>query len=118
MIRELFQALGTLPSFKDRLKSIVTAGAILYAVNLSILAEMPSGPLDLVVSSDASRLAILSWLHSNSSGESLGCEVARNSAKWIGACDLLEQEAKKSLRPRLFLCTCGQWNHLKLVEGL
>ena len=39
MMWELFQALGTLPSFKDKLKSIVTAGAVLYAVYLSILVD-------------------------------------------------------------------------------
>ena len=55
---ELFQALGTC----QVLKSIVTAGAMLYAVCLSILTEMLSGPLDLhvVISNDARRSVISS----------------------------------------------------------
>ena len=39
-----FQSVGKQPLFKDRLNTFVTDGAILVAVSLSILAEIPSGP--------------------------------------------------------------------------
>jgi hypothetical protein len=113
MMRELFRALGTLSSFKDKLKSIVTAGAILYTVYLSILAEMSSGPFDFVVSRDA-RSVTSSWSHSNSSGKSFGCEAVWNSVKWTGACDLLKQDAKEC-KTLAFFYSCEQWNHLELV---
>ena len=39
-----FQNVGKQPLFKDRLNKFVTDGAILVAVSLSSLAEIPSGP--------------------------------------------------------------------------
>ena len=46
-----FPTVRHLPSFSDRLKSMVTAGSTLNAVHVSfsILADIPSGPFDMLV---------------------------------------------------------------------
>jgi len=50
-ILAIFHMVGKQADAIDRLNSLVTDGAILEATALSILAEIPSGPLDLAVSS-------------------------------------------------------------------
>ena len=45
-----FQDEGNTAVFIERLKSLVTEGALLYAANLSILPVMPSGPQAFVTS--------------------------------------------------------------------
>ena len=47
-----FHLLGSLPDIIDLLNNLVICGAMLYTVDLSIVAEIPSDPLALVVSSD------------------------------------------------------------------
>ena len=53
-MKESFQALGTLPTQMNKLNSWAIEGAILEAVDLNILDEMPSGPFDFEVSSPQS----------------------------------------------------------------
>ena len=55
-MHETFNLSGNSPSLMEMLNSSVTAGVILNAVSLSILAEFSSCPLALVVSSVYSRL--------------------------------------------------------------
>ena len=43
-----FQSTGNFPLFKDKLRSFVTLGVIAKAVGLSILADIPSAPVDFV----------------------------------------------------------------------
>ena len=50
-----FQSEGNEPDAIDRLKSVVRLGAIEAAVCLSITADTPSSPVDLVVSKEQSR---------------------------------------------------------------
>ena len=57
-----------MPESNERLKSFIIAGAILVAVDCSILAEMPSGPLALLGSTDWSNVRTWSTVHSHSSG--------------------------------------------------
>ncbi len=47
---DIFHAAGNWPVVIERLNSLQSEGAILVAVALSILADMPSGPLLLVTS--------------------------------------------------------------------
>ena len=54
--RDIFQLEGKEQLVIERLKSLTSTGAKLHATPLSILAEIPSGPLDLVVSSVDKRL--------------------------------------------------------------
>ena len=54
--RETFHSFGNSPSLMEMLNNSVTAGVILNAVSLSILAEMSSCPLAFVLSSVESRL--------------------------------------------------------------
>lgn len=55
MIADFFHIRGSRHFKIDRLKSFVTDGVMLVAVNFNILADTPSGPLDLVVSRDDRR---------------------------------------------------------------
>ena len=54
-IADIFHILGSLHFEIDRLKSLVTDGVMLVAVYFNILANNPSGPLDMVVSRDDKR---------------------------------------------------------------
>ena len=65
-----FQSLGTLPFLTDKLNSSVTEGAIPIAVCFSILAEIPSGPLDLETSKQVRSSHIVSSSQRSSSGGS------------------------------------------------
>ena len=47
---DVFQALGSLPVVIERLKNLVSTGAILTAVDFNILADILSGPFALLVS--------------------------------------------------------------------
>jgi len=62
--RGYFQLPGTVPLEIDRLQRSVTSSAIAKAVLLSIKAEMPSGPVALVVSKLDSSLMMSSSVHS------------------------------------------------------
>ena len=55
----------------ERLKSLVTDETMLVAVNFNILADNPSGPLDLDVSRDERRSKTSSSVQRYSSGHSL-----------------------------------------------
>ena len=52
---EVFQSDGTFPSLSDWLNSTVTDSAIQAAVCFSIWAEIPSSPIDLLVSREARK---------------------------------------------------------------
>ena len=52
---DFFHAEGRMPVVKDKLKSLVSEGAMLYAVLFSILADIPSRPVALVGSRATSR---------------------------------------------------------------
>ena len=64
----IFHMVGKQADLMDRLNSSVIDGAILGATAFSILAEIPSGPLDLVVSSLLSNHCTSSIVHRKSSG--------------------------------------------------
>ena len=64
-----FHLLGSLPDIIDLLNNLVICGAMLYTVDLSIVAEIPSDPLALVVSSDNRRSKTSSSSQRNSSGQ-------------------------------------------------
>ena len=49
---DCFQPVGIRPLWRERLNRVVTDGAILLAVDLSMRAEILSGPEDLDVSRD------------------------------------------------------------------
>ena len=66
-----FHSFGNLPKMRERLKSFVMAGAILYAVDLSILADILSGPLALEGSMVERRYVTSSTVHRRPSGMSL-----------------------------------------------
>ena len=61
-----FQASGKQPVVSDRLNSRVRLGVTEVAVPLSILAEMSSGPVDLLQSSSATKSKMSSSVHSSS----------------------------------------------------
>ena len=60
---EVFQQVGKCPSLMEILKSLARDGAMLVAVYLSILMEIPSGPLALVASKAWMYFSVpdLSW---------------------------------------------------------
>ena len=63
--RDVFQLVGKEQVIIDGLKSLTSTGATLHATPLSIFAEIPPGPFDLVVSSESNRSKISSsgeWL--------------------------------------------------------
>ena len=57
-IADVFHSVGTLPSFIDILNRIVTPLTIEGAVALSMIAETPSDPFALVVSSDSNKTEV------------------------------------------------------------
>ena len=67
-----FQASGKRPVVSDWLNRRVRLGAMEVAVPLSILAEISSGPVDLLQSSSASSLRTSSSVHNNSIGKLVG----------------------------------------------
>ena len=67
--RDVFQLKGKEQLVIERLKSLTSTGVKLHATLLSILAEMPSGPFDLVVSSVDNRPKTSSSVQRSSSGQ-------------------------------------------------
>ena len=67
-ILAIFHMVGKQADAIDRLNSLVTDGAILEATAFSILAEIPSGPLDSAVSSLFINHCTSSTVHRKSSG--------------------------------------------------
>ena len=67
-----FYSLGSFPNLIERLNNLVVAGVILLAVNFNICAEIPSGPLDLVVSMQDSNSYTSSSVHKRSCGQLSG----------------------------------------------
>ena len=61
--------MGNFPEQIDMFMSLVIPEAMLIAVHFSIVPDMPSGPLDLVVSIDESISRISSSMHRSSSGQ-------------------------------------------------
>jgi D-mannonate dehydratase len=74
---DVFQAVGNFPERIDMFMSFVIPGAMLVAVRFSIVPDIPSGPLDFVVSIDTSISRISSSTHRSSSGQdgSVGCKA-------------------------------------------
>jgi len=66
---DTFQSFGISPALMDMLKRVVTLLAIEIAVDLSILAEMLSGPDALVVLSESSKASTSSTEQRISSGQ-------------------------------------------------
>ena len=79
---------------KDKLKSLFSEGAMLYAVLSSILADIPSCPVALVGSRANSRSHTSDSEQSISSGGRGRCGGA--TWDWMGGWDLLKQFAKKT----------------------
>ena len=77
----------------EMLNNSVTAGVILNAVSLSILAEMSSCPLAFVVSSVESRLYTSSSVHRKSVGQLLGelCGRSLSVSPGRGLVEILHQ---------------------------
>ena len=59
-----------MPAVNDMLNSLVIEGVMEWAVDLSIRAEIPSGPLDFVVSRDCSIFKTSASVHNSSAGHS------------------------------------------------
>jgi len=95
MIRDAFQLPGTVPLEIDRLQRSVTSGAVTKAVLLSIKAEMPSGPVALVVSK-------LERSHSISLGHSSG-EIVIVSPTVRGVKEVLKFLPKDLIRRSTFV---------------
>ena len=87
-IVDLFHIICSRQRERDRLKSLVTDGVMLVAVNFSILADIPSGPLDLLVSKDERRSNTSSSVQRYSSGHTA------SSIPWdiIGGWEVLKHE--------------------------
>ena len=68
----VFHSLGNLPLEIDRLISLEMIGAVLSAVCFSILANMPSQPVNFVVSSRASKSNTDASVDRSYSGQSSG----------------------------------------------
>ena len=77
--RATFQSEGNFPLLRDLLNSLVRLLAMNGAVDLSILAETPSAPVDLLVSKEVIKDSILSSVHRNSSGKLDGSRLSRLS---------------------------------------
>ena len=67
---ECFHPSGNMPAVNDMLNSLVIEGVMEWAVDLSIRAEIPSGPLDFVVSRDCSIFKTSASVHNSSAGHS------------------------------------------------
>ncbi len=81
-IKDFFQRDGMVPVVRDRLKSLVIEGAILYAVFLSILADIPSCPLALDESKAANRSPTSDSEQRISSGQ-VGCREVAPGVEWV-----------------------------------
>ena len=81
-----FQQVSTLAWAIDLLNSLVTEEVMLLAVNFSILAEIPSEPVDLDTSRDARR----SKTSSSEQRRYAGGEKSKPIGGTIGVCDLLK----------------------------
>ena len=78
-IDDVFHSVGTLPSFIDILNRIVTPLTIEGAVALSMIAEIPSGPFALVVSSESNKSNTSSSVQRSSEGHSDELALANTS---------------------------------------
>ncbi len=70
---EIFQLAGKRPSGLKMLNSLVRDVAMLCAVHLSILADIPSGPQALLVSKDLMYARTSLAVQSRSSGQEIIC---------------------------------------------
>ena len=95
--RETFHSSGNSPSLMEMLNNSVTAGVILNAVSLSILAEMSSCPLAFVVSSVESRLYTSSSVQRKSVGQLSGEVCGRSLSVSLGR-ERLKFFTKEALR--------------------
>ena len=86
--RDVFQLEGKKQLVIDRLKSLTSTGAKLHATPLSIFAEIPSGPLDLVVSSASKRSKTSSSVQRSSLGQLVGSKVTKFSVDRGGSAKL------------------------------
>ena len=72
MTSDDFAVQGNDPVLIDKLNNLVTTGAIVAAVALSMRGEMPSGPLAFVTSSNVRMEKTSSSVHRSCSGQALG----------------------------------------------
>ena len=100
-IFDIFHRTGKHPDWIERLKSLVTEGAILEAVVFSVRAETPSGPFDFVVSRVSSNHCTYSTEHSSSSGHSCVLSSLSRTEKSSGGRDWLRHSPKMNLACRL-----------------
>ena len=93
-----FHILGSVPFLIQMLKSLVTDGAIEWAVAFSIRAKMLSGPLALLTSSELKSSTTSSSWHRRSSGHWSGSTGNLSRSDLVrGGCWWLKHEEKKSL---------------------
>ena len=102
-IRDVFQLEGTKQVVIERLKSLVNTGVRMHATPFSIFADIPSGPFDLVVSSEDKR-SNTSLEQRRSSGHPVGSGVS----DWVssivsGGSAELKQRWKNEFRSSAFL---------------
>jgi len=98
---KVFQCSGTVPCIIDMLQRCVNSGAAAAAVVLSIVAEMPSRPVALVVSKVRSNLIISSSEHRRSEGHTpMG---AGSTSPWVkGVAETLKFISKVELKRSTF----------------
>ena len=99
---DIFHRTGKQPDWIERLKSLVTEGAILEAVAFSIRAETPSGPFDFVVSRVFSNHCTSSTEHSSSSGHSCVWSSSSRNEKSSGGRYWLRHSPKKEFSMSAF----------------
>ena len=92
---DIFQKIGKYPDLMERLKILVRDGAMWCAVYFNIAADIPSGPVDLAVSSDSSSFSTSSTEQNNSSGDSRHGGSKSRSRNDSGNVELLKHSWKK-----------------------
>ena len=92
---DVFQARGSLPVVIERLKNLVSTGAMLTAVDFNILADILSGPFALLVSRACNNSKTSSSVHRSSGGQSICSSLSESQVGVIGGIDWLKQLEKK-----------------------
>ena len=93
--RDIFQLEGKDQLVIERLKILTSTETQLHATPLSILAEIPLGPFDLVVSNVDKRQETSS-VQRNSSGQSEYFKLTRFSVESGGSAELKQSEFRTS----------------------
>ena len=112
---ETFQLEGGRQQRMEKLKSLVTEGAITSAVDFNMRADTPSGPLAFDVSIDLSKLHTSSSVHSSSGGHSWP-SIALVIIVEIGWQEVLKHILKKSFKELAFSVSDGHGRLLCVKE--